>query len=213
LADIEKTANTTETAAVSTGTASYWLWLSLVVMVADQATKWLITRRFELFESVEINPYLDLTLLHNTGAAFSFLADAGGWQRWLFVGLGISVSLIVLVWLRRLPARGQSWLAIGLALVVGGALGNVIDRVHYGYVIDFIHVHYGDAYFPAFNVADSAITVGAACLIIDALFFSGRGPSKKETEAKPGESETGDEAVTGENGGESREADESRAAT
>ncbi|MEJ2602660.1 MAG: signal peptidase II [Gammaproteobacteria bacterium] len=192
---MEKTANTTETAAVSTGTASYWLWLSLVVMVADQATKWLITRRFELFESVEINPYLDLTLLHNTGAAFSFLADAGGWQRWLFVGLGISVSLIVLVWLRRLPARGQSWLAIGLALVVGGALGNVIDRVHYGYVIDFIHVHYGDAYFPAFNVADSAITVGAACLIIDALFFSGRGPSKKETEAKPGESETGDEAA------------------
>lgn len=156
------------------GTATAWLWLSLAVLAADQATKWVVTREFELFESVAVNPYLDLTLLHNTGAAFSFLAGAGGWQRWLFIGLGVVVSIVILFWLRRLPARGQSWLAIGLSLVMGGALGNVIDRVHYGYVIDFIHVHYQDAYFPAFNVADSAITVGAACLIIDALFFSGR---------------------------------------
>jgi signal peptidase II len=156
------------------GTATVWLWLSLAVLAADQATKWLVTRQFELYESVEVNPYLDLTLLHNTGAAFSFLADAGGWQRWFFITLGIVVSVVILFWLRRLPSRGQSWLAIGLSLVMGGALGNVIDRVHYGYVIDFIHVHYEDAYFPAFNVADSAITVGAICLIIDALFFSGR---------------------------------------
>lgn len=156
------------------GSATAWLWLSLAVLAADQATKWVVTREFELFESVAVNPYLDLTLLHNTGAAFSFLAGAGGWQRWLFIGLGVVVSIVILFWLRRLPARGQSWLAIGLSLVMGGALGNVIDRVHYGYVIDFIHVHYQDAYFPAFNVADSAITVGAACLIIDALFFSGR---------------------------------------
>ncbi len=156
------------------GTATAWLWLSLAVLAADQATKWLVTRQFELYESVEVNPYLDLTLLHNTGAAFSFLADAGGWQRWFFIALGIVVSVVILFWLRRLPSRGQSWLAIGLSLVMGGALGNVIDRVHYGYVIDFIHVHYEDAYFPAFNVADSAITVGAICLIIDALFFSGR---------------------------------------
>jgi len=156
------------------GTATVWLWLSLAVLAADQATKWVVTRQFELFESVPVNPYLDLTLLHNTGAAFSFLADAGGWQRWFFIALGIVVSVVILFWLRRLPARGQSWLAIGLSLVMGGALGNVIDRVHYGYVIDFIHVHYEDAYFPAFNVADSAITVGAVCLIIDALFFSGR---------------------------------------
>ncbi|WP_405233666.1 signal peptidase II [Lentisalinibacter salinarum] len=161
-------------------TAVHWLWLSLAVLAADQATKWVVTRQFELFESVAVNPYLDLTLLHNTGAAFSFLADAGGWQRWLFVGLGIVVSIVILVWLRRLPARGQSWLAIGLSLVMGGALGNVIDRVHYGYVIDFIHVHYQDAYFPAFNLADSAITVGAACLIIDALFFSGREDAGKQ---------------------------------
>jgi len=161
------------------GRATYWLWLSLAVLAADQATKWVITREFELFESVVVNPYLDLTLLHNTGAAFSFLAGAGGWQRWLFIGLGIVVSVVILFWLRSLPARGQSWLAVGLSLVMGGALGNVIDRVHYGYVIDFIHVHYQDAYFPAFNVADSAITVGAACLIIDALFFSGRADGKE----------------------------------
>ncbi len=184
MAQSEQTANTAETASAPAGTASYWLWLSLVVILADQATKWLVTRHFELFESMEINPYLDLTLLHNTGAAFSFLADAGGWQRWLFVGLGIGVTLLILFWLRRLPARGQSWLAIGLALVAGGALGNVIDRVHYGYVIDFIHAHYEDAYFPAFNLADSAITVGAACLIIDALFFSGRDPVAEATEEK-----------------------------
>ena len=161
------------------GTATAWLWLSLAVLAADQATKWLVTRQFELYESVEVNPYLDLTLLHNTGAAFSFLADAGGWQRWFFIALGIVVSVVILFWLRRLPSRGQSWLAIGLSLVMGGALGNVIDRVHYGYVIDFIHVHYEDAYFPAFNVADSAITVGAICLIIDALFFSGRADSEE----------------------------------
>jgi len=162
------------------GTAVYWLWLSLGVLAADQASKWVVTRQFELFESVAVNPYLDLTLLHNRGAAFSFLADAGGWQRWLFIGLAIVVSVVILFWLRRLPTRGQSWLAIGLSLVMGGALGNVIDRVHYGYVIDFIHVHYQDAYFPAFNVADSAITVGAACLIIDALFFSGREDAGEE---------------------------------
>jgi signal peptidase II len=161
------------------GTATVWLWLSLAVLAADQATKWLVTRQFELYESVEVNPYLDLTLLHNTGAAFSFLADAGGWQRWFFITLGIVVSVVILFWLRRLPSRGQSWLAIGLSLVMGGALGNVVDRVHYGYVIDFIHVHYEDAYFPAFNVADSAITVGAICLIIDALFFSGRADGEK----------------------------------
>ncbi len=162
------------------GTAVYWLWLSLAVLAADQATKWVVTREFERFESVAVNPYLDLTLLHNTGAAFSFLADAGGWQRWLFIGLGIVVSIVILFWLRQLPARGQAWLASGLSLVMGGALGNVIDRVHYGYVIDFIHVHWEDAYFPAFNVADSAITVGAACLIIDALFFSGRDSAREK---------------------------------
>ncbi|HEX6998947.1 MAG TPA: signal peptidase II [Gammaproteobacteria bacterium] len=149
--------------------ASNWLWLSLAVIVLDQWTKLLITRTFLEFEQVELLPVLDITRLHNEGAAFSFLEDASGWQRWLFTGLGLAVSVGILFWLRRLPARGQNLLAAGLACVLGGALGNVIDRVLWGHVIDFIHVHWGDAYFPAFNVADSAITVGAALLILDNL--------------------------------------------
>jgi len=150
--------------------ATPWLWLSLLVIVSDQITKWLIFTQVELSDRIFLNPLLDITHRHNTGAAFSFLADQSGWQRWLFSGLAIVVSVVILVWLRRLPRRGQKMLAGGLALILGGALGNVIDRVHYGFVIDFILVHYGDWQFPAFNVADSAITVGAAFLIIDSLF-------------------------------------------
>jgi signal peptidase II len=107
--------------------------------------------------------------LHNEGAAFSFLSDAAGWQRWMFIGLGVVVSVGILVWLRRLPPKGQHLLAAGLSFVLGGALGNVIDRVLWGHVIDFIRVHYEEHYFPAFNVADSAITIGAALLILDNL--------------------------------------------
>jgi signal peptidase II len=149
--------------------ASNWLWLSLAVILADQWVKNLIVEKFTLYQSVEVLPVLDITRLHNTGAAFSFLAGASGWQRWFFIGLGVVVSSVILIWLRRLPARGQHLLASGLALILGGALGNVIDRVQWGYVVDFIHVHYERWYFPAFNVADSAITVGAALLILDAL--------------------------------------------
>jgi signal peptidase II len=149
--------------------ASNWLWLSLAVILADQWVKNLIVEKFTLYQSVEVLPVLDITRLHNTGAAFSFLAGASGWQRWFFIGLGVVVSSVILIWLRRLPARGQHLLASGLALILGGALGNVIDRVRWGYVVDFIHVHYERWYFPAFNVADSAITVGAALLILDAL--------------------------------------------
>ncbi|HEY8521965.1 MAG TPA: signal peptidase II [Gammaproteobacteria bacterium] len=155
--------------------ASNWLWVSLVVIVLDQWTKHLITSTFLEYEQVAVLPVLDITRLHNEGAAFSFLDDASGWQRWLFTGLGLAVSVGILVWLRRLPPRGQNLLAAGLALVLGGALGNVIDRVLWGHVIDFIHVHWGDAYFPAFNVADSAITVGAALLILDNLLDLKRG--------------------------------------
>ena len=112
--------------------------------------------------------------MHNVGAAFSFLASASGWQRWLFIGLAVSVSLAIIVWLWRLPRMlARYWLA-GLSLVLGGALGNVIDRIRLGHVVDFIHFHWDRAYFPAFNVADSAITVGAACLLLDALFDSRR---------------------------------------
>jgi signal peptidase II len=145
-----------------------WLWLSLFVIVFDQATKFLVTRFLELYERVEVLPVLDFTLLHNTGAAFSILADASGWQRSFFVVLGIVVSLALIVWLWRLP-RGEKFLPLALALIVGGAIGNVIDRIAHGYVIDFIHAHWGGAYFPAFNIADSAITIGAALMILDAF--------------------------------------------
>ena len=145
-----------------------WLWLSVAVIVLDQATKFLVTRFLDLYERVEVLPVLDFTLLHNTGAAFSILAGASGWQRWFFIVLAVVVSLTLVIWLWRLP-RGDRLIAIALALVLGGALGNLIDRVRHGYVVDFIHAHWGPAYFPAFNIADSAITVGAALLILDAF--------------------------------------------
>lgn len=149
--------------------AAPWLMLAAAVVAVDQWTKWLVTERFAEFDSVVLLPVLELMRLHNEGAAFSFLADASGWQRWLFVALGTGVSLGIAVWLFRLPARGQTLLAAALSFVMGGAIGNVIDRVRFGYVIDFIRVHYEQWYFPAFNAADSAITVGAALLILDSL--------------------------------------------
>ncbi len=150
--------------------ASSWLWLSLAVIAIDQLTKLVADQYLEYARPKVVLPFLDFTLLYNKGAAFSFLANAGGWQRWLFVSLGIGVSALVLHWLPRLPQRGQARLAAALALIMGGALGNVIDRVAYGHVIDFIHAHYEQLYWPAFNVADMAISVGAALLIIDAIF-------------------------------------------
>lgn len=145
-----------------------WLWLSLVVIALDQATKLVVTRLLELYERVEVLPVLDFTLLHNTGAAFSMFAGASGWQRGFFITLGGIVSLVLVVWIWRLP-RGSKLLPLALGLILGGALGNVIDRVVHGYVIDFIHAHWGAAYFPAFNVADSAITIGALLLIVDSF--------------------------------------------
>jgi len=165
--------------------ASNWLWIGVVVMVLDQWTKWLIVERFEEFDRIVLLPMLELMRLHNTGAAFSFLDDAGGWQRWLFISLGVAVSTGILVWLRRLPANGQGLLAAGLSLIVGGALGNVIDRVVHGYVVDFIRAHYDpwNFDFPAFNVADSAITIGAALIILDNLLELDRARSRKKPPA------------------------------
>ena len=145
-----------------------WLWLSLAVVGLDQATKFLVTRFLDLYERVDVLPVLDFTLLHNTGAAFSILADASGWQRGFFITLAAGVSLALIVWLWRLP-RGERLLSIALSLIIGGAIGNVIDRIAHGYVVDFIHAHWGAAYFPAFNIADSAITIGAALLMLDAF--------------------------------------------
>jgi len=159
--------------------ASNWLWLAVGVMALDQWTKSLIVDRFEEFDKIVLLPVLEIMRLHNEGAAFSFLSTAGGWQRWLFVGLGVLVSGAILVWLRRLPPKGQGLLAAGLSLILGGALGNVIDRVLLGHVIDFIRVHYAEHYFPAFNVADSAITIGAALVILDNLLELDRARAKK----------------------------------
>ncbi len=154
------------------GRGARWLLLSAFIVIADQLTKSYISSHFGEFEFITVLPVLDITRMHNVGAAFSFLATASGWQRWLFIGLAVSVSIAITVWLCRLPRKGHGLLAAGLALVLGGAIGNVIDRIRLGSVVDFIHFHWDRAYFPAFNVADSAITVGAACLLLDALLES-----------------------------------------
>ena len=159
---------------VNRGRAGMWLLLSAVVVVLDQVSKAYIARNFLEFEFTRVLAVLDITCMHNVGAAFSFLASASGWQRWVFIGLAVVVSIGLTIWLFKLPRGAQPLLAAGLALVLGGALGNVIDRIRLGYVIDFIHFHWDRAYFPAFNVADSAITVGAACLLLDALLEAKR---------------------------------------
>ena len=162
------------------GRATAWLLLSALVVLADQITKSYITTHYGEFEFTPVLPVLDITLMHNVGAAFSFLATASGWQRWLFIGLAVTVSIAIVAWLWRMP-RSHRLLAGGLALVLGGAVGNVIDRIRLGYVVDFIHFHWDKAYFPAFNVADSAITVGAACLLLDTLIEPRRSRAKVET--------------------------------
>jgi len=151
-----------------------WLWLSALVVALDQLTKWLIVTNLALFEILPLGPILDVTRLHNAGAAFGLLAEAGGWQRWFFLGLAAVIGVAIVYWLRSLPARGQYWLVIGLALILGGAVGNAYDRFVDGHVVDYLHFHLGGAYFPAFNVADIAITTGALMLIIDALLSSRR---------------------------------------
>lgn len=144
-----------------------WLWLSVLVIALDQATKLLVDHSLALYDSIPLVPSFQLTYLRNTGAAFSFLRDAGGWQRWFFITLAGVASVGISVWLKRLPSD-RRWEAGAWALVLGGALGNLIDRVAYGYVIDFLDVYYGEWHFPAFNVADSAITVGVGMLLLDA---------------------------------------------
>lgn len=146
-----------------------WLWVSALVLALDQASKLVAESMLVLHEPVVLLPVLAITKAYNTGAAFSFLADAPGWQRWFFIGLATLVSVVLLVWLSRLKAH-ERWQALALALVLGGAVGNLVDRVVYGYVIDFIDVYYGSWHWPTFNVADSAITVGAGLLLLDALF-------------------------------------------
>ena len=144
-----------------------WLWLSVLVLILDQTSKYYFEHSLELYQQIVVIPnYFSWMLAYNTGAAFSFLADGGGWQRWLFAMIAVVVSAVLIVWLKRL-GRNETWLAIALALVLGGALGNLYDRIVLGHVIDFIFVHWHEHGFPAFNVADSAITVGAIMLALD----------------------------------------------
>ena len=152
-----------------------WLWLSLLVVALDQGSKQLAEATLQLHERVPLLPFFNLTLAYNEGAAFSFLGDQGGWQRWLFTGLAIGVTGVLLVWLHRLRAR-ERLLAAALALIVGGAVGNLIDRVLWGHVIDFLDLYYRQWHWPAFNLADSAIVLGMGLFLLDGL-RQGRGRS------------------------------------
>lgn len=158
-----------------------WLWLSAVVIVLDLATKAWASSALVLHEPVPIFPGFNITLMHNTGAAFSFLSEASGWQRWFFTAIAIAVSGGIFFWLRKLSAE-QRWLAAALALILGGALGNLYDRVTLGYVVDFIQVYYDKWSWPAFNIADSAITVGAVILVVDSIWGSGKAERASKVE-------------------------------
>lgn len=146
-----------------------WLFISATVIAIDQVTK--IAARAMLQTEVAVLPFFNLRLAFNRGAAFSFLSDAGGWQRWFFTALAVLVSIVILVWLKRLDGQ-EKWTAAGLSLVLGGAIGNVIDRIAFGYVTDFLDVFYQGWHWPTFNVADAAISVGAAILVVHSLFFA-----------------------------------------
>ena len=151
----------------------HWLALALVLVLADQITKVLIAGLYELGEGTPVTSFFNIVRVHNTGAAFSFLADAGGWQRWLFTGLSAGASIFIVYLLY--SHAGQRLFCFALTCVLGGAVGNLIDRVVYGYVIDFLDFYAAGWHFPAFNVADSAITLGAGCLILDELLRVRRG--------------------------------------
>lgn len=148
--------------------AFWWYALAIVVIALDQYTKQLASAQLDYGRPVEVFFWFDLTLQHNTGAAFSFLSTAGGWQRWFFSGIAVVISTGLVVWLFRM-SRDQVLLALSLGLILGGAIGNLWDRLALGYVVDFISVHYSGRYFPAFNIADSAITVGAGLMLLESF--------------------------------------------
>ena len=144
-----------------------WLGLSLLILIADQLTKVMVVGYFRLGDSTRVTSFFNLVRVHNEGAAFSFLADASGWQRWFFTAIGIAAAIFIVWMLKSHP--GQRLFAFAMACILAGAIGNVIDRVAYGYVVDFLQFHYAGWYFPSFNVADSAITIGAIAMILDEL--------------------------------------------
>jgi signal peptidase II len=155
-----------------------WLWLSAIVIVLDQISKLIITELYVLGDSTPVFSFFNIVRAHNTGAAFSFLAAESGWQRWFFALIAVAVSVMLVQWLRKLPANDR-FMAVALTLVLGGAIGNLIDRMVLGYVVDFLDFYWNGQHFPAFNIADSAITVGAVMLAVDVL----RNPGKEEKKA------------------------------
>ena len=154
-----------------------WLWLSLGVVIFDQVTKQIAEAQLSLHQAINVMPYFDWYLTYNTGAAFSLLADAGGWQRWFFTVIAIVVSAVLVQWIRKLPHE-ETLTALSLCLILGGAIGNLIDRILLGHVIDYIQVWLGSYPFPAFNIADAAISVGAALLILSSFFGVPKADSK-----------------------------------
>jgi signal peptidase II len=150
-----------------------WLGLALIILIADQFTKTLVLGYFRYGDSTYVTSFFNLVRAHNTGAAFSFLAGASGWQRWLFSGIAVA-AVVFIVWMLR-SHPGQRLFCFALACILGGAVGNLVDRLLHGYVVDFLQFHWRGWYFPAFNVADAAITIGAACLILDELLRVRRG--------------------------------------
>jgi len=159
-----------------------WLWLSLLVVALDQAAKQIAESQLTPHQSVNLFPYFDWYLTYNTGAAFSFLANAGGWQRWFFTVIAVVVSTIIVQWIRKLP-REETLTAVSLSLILGGAIGNLIDRLYLGHVIDYIQVWLGSYPWPTFNIADAAIFVGAAMLLMSS--FTGSGKPRSEESHEP----------------------------
>jgi signal peptidase II len=149
-----------------------WLWLTLLAVLLDQGSKLAIDASMQLYESIPVSPFFNLTYVHNPGAAFSFLSEAGGWQRWFFSGLALTISIGITIWLAKLQ-KHETLLAAALSLILGGAIGNLIDRVAYGYVIDFIDVYYGNSHFPAFNIADAAINLGVFLMLAESFGWFG----------------------------------------
>ncbi len=158
-------------------TGMRWLWIAVIAFIADLITKSMVVADMELYQSIQIMPFFNLTYVHNYGAAFSFLSDAGGWQRWFFTLIAVFVSGLILWWLKQ-TKKEQVLLPIAFSLILGGAIGNLFDRLTYGYVIDFLDFYYQGWHWPAFNIADSAIFLGAAVLIIDA--FKNPDPIKED---------------------------------
>ena len=165
-----------ESSGLTSRSALFGYGTAVVVLLLDQLSKHWASANLAYRDPIAVTSWFDFMLAHNTGAAFSFLADAGGWQRWFFTVVTVVVSFVLVIWLARL-SRSQLWLGLGLGLVLGGGLGNLWDRIALGYVVDFVSLHYRTWYWPAFNVADSAISVGAIMLIVDSFLPRNASPS------------------------------------